>query len=49
MLKHGDIDDQQVGSGVEVPIDDAQKEHDDNLGDVPESPKFQLRRSNRQK
>ena len=35
--QHGDVDDQQVGSGVEVPIDDAQEEHDDDdLGDVPE-------------
>ena len=48
--QHGDVDDQQVGSGVEVPIDDAQEEHDDDdLGDIPESPQVQLRRSNRQK
>ena len=47
---HGDVDDQQVGSGVEVPIDDAQEEHDDDdLGDIPESPQVQLRRSNTQK
>jgi len=47
--QHGDVDDQQVGSGVEVPIDDAQEEHDDDLGDVPEPPQVQLRRSNRYK
>ena len=49
--QHGDVDDQQFGSGVEVPIDDAQEEHDDDddLGDIPESPQVQLRRSNRQK
>jgi len=28
--QHGDVDDQQVRSGVEVPIDDAQEEHDDD-------------------
>ena len=48
--QHGDVNDQQVGSGVEVPIDDAQEEHDDDdLGDIPESPQVQLRRSNTQK
>ena len=48
--QHGDVDDQQVGSGVEVSIDDAQEEHDDDdLGDELESPQVQLRRSNRQK
>jgi len=48
--QHGDVNDQQVESGVEVPIDDAQEEHDDDdLGDILESPQVQLRRSNRQK
>jgi len=47
--QHGDVDDQQVRSGVEVPIDDAQEEHDDDLGDIPKLPQVQLRRSNRQK
>ena len=45
--QHGDVDDQQVGSGIEVPIDDAQDEHDDDLGDIPEPPQVQLRTSNR--
>ena len=45
--QHGDVDDQQVGGRVEVPIDDAQEEHDDDLGDISESPQVQLRRSNR--
>ena len=46
--QHGDVDDQQVGSGVVVPNDDAQEEHDDDdLGDIPEPPQVQLRRSNR--
>jgi len=48
--QHGDVEDQQFGSGVEVPIDDAQEEHDDDdLGDILESPQVQLMRSNRQK
>ena len=47
--QHGDVDDQQVGSGVKVLIDDAQEEHDDDLGDIPKPPQLQLRRSNRQK
>ena len=29
--QHGDVDDQPFGSGVEVPIDDAQEEHDDMI------------------
>jgi len=35
--QHGDVDDQQVRSGVEVPINDTQEEHDDDddLGNVP--------------
>ena len=48
--QHGDVDDQQVRSGVEVLIDDVQEEHgDDDLGEVLEPPQVQLRRSNRQK
>jgi len=49
--QHGDVDHQQFGSGVEVPIDDALEQHDDDddLGDIPEPPQVQLKRSNRQK
>ena len=47
--QHGDVDDQQVGSGVEVPTDHAQEAHDDDLGDIPEPPQVQLRRCNRHK
>ena len=47
--QHGDVDDQQVGGGVEVSIDDSQEEHDDDLGDILESSQAQLRRSKGQK
>ena len=47
--QHGDVNDEQVGGGIEVPVDDAQEEHDDDLGDIPEPPQVQLRRSNKQK
>ena len=47
--QHGDVDDQQVGGGVQVPIEDAQEEQDDDLGDIPEPPQVQFSRFNKQK
>ncbi|RDX63641.1 hypothetical protein CR513_57905, partial [Mucuna pruriens] len=47
-------DDQLLGDGFDVPLDDDVEEEqemsqDENLGDAPELPPVQLRRSNRQK
>ena len=46
-----DDDDQQHGDEFDVPIDDAEEEHemsqDENLGDAPEPPQVQLKRLNR--
>ncbi|RDX94295.1 hypothetical protein CR513_23336, partial [Mucuna pruriens] len=46
--------DQQLGDGSDVPLDDDDEEEqemsqDENLGDAPELPPVQLRRSNRQR
>ncbi|RDY03729.1 hypothetical protein CR513_12653, partial [Mucuna pruriens] len=46
--------DQQLGDGFDVPLDDDAEEEqemsqDENLGDAPELPPVQLRRSNRQR
>ncbi|RDY13360.1 putative protein, chloroplastic, partial [Mucuna pruriens] len=52
--QHNHVGDQQLGDGFDIPLDDdAEKEQemlqDENLGDAPESPPVQLRRSNRQR
>ena len=51
--QHDDVDDRQHGDEIDVPVDDAEEEHemsqDENLDDAPEPPQFQLRRSNRQR
>nr|KYP54197.1 Retrovirus-related Pol polyprotein from transposon TNT 1-94 [Cajanus cajan] len=51
--QHDDVDDQQLGGGLDVPIDDDQEEHemshDENIDDAPEPHQVQLRRSNRQR
>ena len=51
--QNDDVDDQHHGDGFDVPVDDAEEEHemsqDENLGDAPKPPQVQLRRSNRQR
>ena len=51
--QHDDVDDQQLGDDFDVPIDDVEEEHgmsqDEDLGDAPEPPQVQIRRSNRQR
>ncbi|RDX73198.1 hypothetical protein CR513_47218, partial [Mucuna pruriens] len=50
--QHNYVGDQQLGDGFDVPLDDDAEEEqemsqDENLGDAPEPPPVQLRRSNR--
>jgi len=51
--QHDDVDDQTLGDDFEVPIDDVEEEHgmsqDEDLGDAPEPPQVQIRRSNRKR
>ncbi|RDY08885.1 hypothetical protein CR513_06831, partial [Mucuna pruriens] len=52
--QHNYVGDQQLGDGFDVPLDDDAEEEqemsqDENLGDDPEPPLAQLRRSNRQR
>jgi len=51
--QHDDVDDQQLGDGFDVPIDDVEEEHgmsqDEDLGDAPKPPQVQIRRSNMQR
>ncbi|RDY10271.1 hypothetical protein CR513_05239, partial [Mucuna pruriens] len=52
--QHNYVGDQQLGDGFDIPLDDDAEEEqemsqDENLGDAPEPPSVQLRRSNRQR
>ncbi|RDX67314.1 hypothetical protein CR513_53828, partial [Mucuna pruriens] len=52
--QHNYVGDQQLGDDFDVPLDDDAEEEqemsqDENLGDAPELPPVQLRRSNRQR
>ncbi|RDX91561.1 hypothetical protein CR513_26441, partial [Mucuna pruriens] len=51
---HNYVDDQQLGDGFDIPLDDDAEEEqemsqDKNLGDAPEPPLVQLRKSNRER
>ncbi|RDX68445.1 hypothetical protein CR513_52569, partial [Mucuna pruriens] len=52
--QHNYVGDQQLGDGFDVPLDDDAEEkqemsQDENMGDAPEPPLVQLKRSNRSK
>ncbi|RDX71970.1 hypothetical protein CR513_48611, partial [Mucuna pruriens] len=52
--QHNYVGDQQLGDGFDIPLDDDVEEEqemsqDENLGDAPELPPVQLKRSNRQR